>query len=40
VRALLAASVGLSELGEAVTPAELVVRFSPAVLAPRAEAAR
>ena len=40
VRALLAASVGLSEPGEAVTPAELVARFSPAVLAPRAEAAR
>ena len=40
VRALLAASVGLSEPGEAVTPAELVARFSPAVLAPRAGAAR
>jgi glutamyl-tRNA synthetase len=40
VRALLAASVGLSEPGEAVTPAELVARFSPAVLAPTAEAAR
>ena len=40
VRALLAASVGLSEPGEAVTPAELVGRFSPDVLAPRAEAAR
>jgi len=39
VRALLAASVGLSEPGEAVAPAELVARFSPAVLAPRAEAA-
>ena len=31
--ALLAASVGLREPGEAVTPAELVERFSPAVLA-------
>jgi len=40
VRALLAASVGLSEPGEAVTPSELVARFSPDVLAPRAEAAR
>jgi len=40
VRALLAASVGLSEPGEAVTPVELVARFSPDVLAPRAEAAR
>ena len=40
VRALLAASVGLSEPGEAVTPAELVARFSPDVLAPKAEAAR
>jgi len=40
VRALLAASVGLSEPGEAVAAAELVARFSPAVLAPTAEAAR
>ena len=40
VRALLAASVGLSEPGEAVTPADLITRFSPDLLAPRAEAAR
>jgi glutamyl-tRNA synthetase len=40
VRALLAASVGLSEPGEAVTPAELVARFSPDLLRATAEAAR
>jgi glutamyl-tRNA synthetase len=36
----LAASVGLAEPGERVSPAELVERFSPARLTPVAEAAR
>jgi glutamyl-tRNA synthetase len=39
VRALLAASVGLSAPGEAVTAADLVERFTPDLLATRAEAA-
>jgi glutamyl-tRNA synthetase len=40
VRALLAGSVGLAEPAEAVSPADLVARFSPDVLAAPAEAAR
>jgi glutamyl-tRNA synthetase len=39
VRAYLAATVGLAEPGERVSAAELVERFSPAVLAAAAEAA-
>jgi glutamyl-tRNA synthetase len=39
VRAMLAASVGLSEPGERLTPAELVERFDPRVLAAARETA-
>ena len=39
VRAMLAASVGLSEPGEAVAPADLVARFSPDLLTTTAKAA-
>jgi glutamyl-tRNA synthetase len=40
VRAMLAASVGLAEPGEAVSPADLVARFSPDLLTATPEAAR